>query len=117
MHKPINELRALQMRIHDGDRSAVEQFRQDFFPAIRRIIRRATSTNRDNSSVSCAIRNLAEQFDMAGSFVSDSHGAQTLDRLASRLCDLLVARLESVSRPNTAAIQTFTRNAAVATQA
>lgn len=117
MNPMANELRTLQMRIHRGDRSAIDQFRQDYLPSLRRIIQRATSPNREGSPIARAVRNLISQLDSVDSAESGSQGENSLDRLACRLCDLLIIRFESMACPNTTALQTFKMNVAPLTQA
>jgi hypothetical protein len=90
MNLASDGLYALHVRLQRGDPQALEQFREDCIPLIRRIVRRALQADYGLSPLTRSIRELWARFESAE---AGSQDESSLEQVASRLARLLMKRL------------------------
>jgi len=98
MNEIYQKLRMLQSRMLRGDPDAVVEFRYDILPVLSRIVRRSTSSDVRITPLTRSIRALTAQLE--GSVDCNSESCFETQRVACRLCELLVAQLAQARPPS-----------------
>lgn len=100
MNQTFLTLRSLQSRMQQGDTTAVAQFQREFLPVVSTIVQRMMASPEGQSPLARSIHALAAQLGSGGAAAHLSGNESAVARTASRLCDLLLSRINQARPPS-----------------